>query len=273
MRRTDRRRMEVSRRKWDEAVPLHVASAEYDVAAFMRGASTLKTIEVNHMGRVKGLSLLHLQCHFGLDTLSWARSGASVVGVDYSPVAVETARNLAKELAIRATFIRSNVFDLPRRLHRRFTIVYTGKGALGWLPTLEPWGRVVARFLRPGGRLVMLEDHPLSDCLADRSSPTNLVLAESYFRETAIREVYDGTYATRIKMRHRVSYGWIHTVSEVLNALIRAGLGIDLVREYPYTYWRRFPSLKLNRDGCWHPTRGDTKVPLMWLVTASKPAN
>ena len=265
----NRHRMAVNRRKWDEAVPLHVASPVYDVPSFKAGRSTLEPIEVERVGPVHGRSLLHLQCHFGLDTLSWARLGAKVHGVDYSPMAVRTARALALELGLPATFVEANVYDLPRRLRRKFDIVYTGKGALCWLPDLARWGEVVARFLRPGGRFFLLEDHPMSDCYDTRVPPPRLVLKHPYFQGHASRGVYDGTYATAVKMRNRVSFEWIHPVSEVLEGLIGAGLRIDSVAEYPYTYWQKFRSMRPHPDGYWHFIRGDRTIPLMWSVTAS----
>lgn len=267
----DRRRMEVNLRKWDESVPLHVESPTYDLASFKKGKSTLLSVELKEMGPVKGLSLLHLQCHFGLDTLSWARRGAKVTGVDFSPAAIGTARSLALELGIPAKFIRANVLDLLQRPIGTFDAVYTGKGALWWLPDLRLWGRVVASALRPGGRFMMLEGHPICNCYDNDDSAKRLVLTESYFRRRALREVYDGTYATSVKMRHRVSYGWIHPASEVLNSLIGGGLRIDSVREYPYTHWKAFPFMKQGKDGYWRLERGRGTIPLMWSVTASKP--
>lgn len=266
----DRRRMAVNRRKWDEAVPLHVASPGYDVPAFLRGTSTLRPIEVKEVGPVRGKSLLHLQCHFGLDTLSWARRGARVTGVDYSRPAVRAAKRLAREAGLSARFLESNVYDLADSLGEQFDIVYTAKGALCWLPDIDRWAEVVARFLRPGGRFYLLEDHPVIDVFPNGATTTRLEAKLPYFNARAMREEFDGTYATSAKMRHRVSYSWNHTVSETLSALIQHGIEIVLVREYPFSYWHRYPFMTEDRYGYWHLSRDEGLLPLMWSVTGRR---
>ena len=143
------RYLEANRRRWDESVALHMASAHYPVRALHRGALTIHRLESEELGPVRRKSLLHLQCHFGLDSLSWARLGARVTGVDFSPEAVKRARALAAECGIAADFVESDVYNLPRRLHRTFDVVYTAKGVLCWLPDIRRWARVVARLLRP----------------------------------------------------------------------------------------------------------------------------
>ncbi|MFZ0698962.1 MAG: methyltransferase [Thermoplasmata archaeon] len=270
MRASDRRRMNVNRRKWDESVPLHIASPSYDVASFLRGRSTLRPIEVEELGEVRGSSLLHLQCHFGLDTLSWARRGARVTGVDFSLPAIRAARRLSRHTGIKARFVQSNVYDLPEVLEEQFDIIYTGKGAMCWLPDIDRWAQVVGRFLNPGGRLYFLEDHPIADVFPNEATTTRLELKFPYFGTRALREEYDGTYATNVKMRHRVSYSWIHPVSETLSALARRGLTIESVREYPYTYWRRFSFMTRDLNGWWHLTKDQGRIPLMWSVVARR---
>jgi SAM-dependent methyltransferase len=265
---SDRRRMFVNRRKWDESVPLHVTAPSYDVPAFLRGRSTLQPVEEKEMGSVRGKSLLHLQCHFGLDTLSWARRGATVTGVDFSLPAVRAARRIARRIGIPARFVHSNAYDLPDVLTERFDIVYTGKGAMCWLPDVDRWSGVVAQFLKPGGRFYLLEDHPVSEIFPNDPPVTTLEPKELYFGSRAHREEYDGTYASRSRMKHKVSYSWIHPVSETLSALLRQGLEITSVREFPYTYWRRYPFMREDRHGYWHLTRQAGVIPLMWSVMA-----
>jgi len=263
--------MAINRRKWDEAVPLHVASPSYDVPSFRRGRSTLRSLEREAVGPVRGRSLLHLQCHFGLDTLSWARAGATVTGVDFSAAAIRAARRLARETRIPATFVQSNVYDLPKVLTGSFDVVYTAKGAVCWLPDLVPWAQVVSHFLKPGGRFYLLEDHPVADVYPNESYVTRLELKYPYFGGRPQRDVSDGTYAAQeAKMTHRISYSWVHPVSETLNALIRAGLTIEEVREFPYSYWPKFPFARRGRDGWYHLLEGDGTVPLMWSVLARK---
>ncbi|MFZ1022809.1 MAG: methyltransferase domain-containing protein [Thermoplasmata archaeon] len=268
MRQNDRRRMNVNRRKWDESVPLHVASASYDVPSFLRGKSTLQALEVKELGSVRGKSLLHLQCHFGLDTLSWARLGAQVTGVDFSPPAIRAARRLARQVGIEARFLPSNLYDLPGVLDERFDIVYTAKGAICWLPDVDRWAEVVARFLKPGGRFYFLEDHPIAEVFPNDATVTRLEPKIPYFSSQALREEYDGTYAVSTKMKNRVTYSWIHPVSRVLSALIKSGLRIERVREYPFSYWRRYSFMTQDRDGYWRLREGEGLIPLMWSVKA-----
>lgn len=258
--------MSVNRRKWDESVPLHVSSAMYDVPSFLRGRSTLRPLELREVGPVRGRSLLHLQCHFGLDTLSWARLGAEAVGVDFSLPAIRAARKLARRAGVEARFLRSNVYDLPKVLDEQFDIVYTAKGALCWLPDIDRWAEVVARFLRPGGTFYLLEDHPVGELFRNEKGTTALELEIPYFRGEALRGEYDGTYATDAKMKHRVSYEWIHPVSHVLSALIDHGINIVSVREFPYSYWRRFSFMTEDRKGWWHLPQEKGLIPLIWSV-------
>jgi SAM-dependent methyltransferase len=257
---------------WDESVPLHVASPSYDVPRFKRGWVSVHPREFQEVGPVRGQSLLHLQCHFGMDTLSWARRGAKVTGVDFSPPAIAAARRLATEIGIDARFVESNVYDATRRLRGRFDVVYTGKGALCWLPDIPRWAKTVAHFLKPGGRFYFLEDHPCSDMYGNEPTAERLVLQNPYFGDRAFRDESDGTYAAPdSKLRNALSFFWVHPVSQVLNALIAAGLGIESMTEYPYTYWHKFPFMRLGRDGWWRLWEGQGTIPLMYSVRARKP--
>ncbi|MCI4340142.1 MAG: class I SAM-dependent methyltransferase [Thermoplasmata archaeon] len=269
----DRRRMATNRLKWDESVALHLRSEDYDVPSFLRGRSTLRSIEIDEIGPVRRRSLLHLQCHFGMDTLSWARRGARVTGVDFSPAAVLAAQGLAAETGLRARFIESNVYDLSRKVPEKFDIVYTAKGALCWLPDIPRWGRVVAKALRPGGRFYLLEDHPFADVFPNEDTTRTLVPRIDYFRDQPQRWEYGGTYAARTaRMHHRVSFDWNHPVSEILGALLDAGLRIEFVHEFPFTFWKRFPFMHKDRRGWWRLRARDGLLPLMWSVRARRPA-
>ncbi|MCI4352648.1 MAG: class I SAM-dependent methyltransferase [Thermoplasmata archaeon] len=267
MREGDHRRMNINRHKWDESVPLHVASRAYDVPSFLRGRSTLRPLEIKELGPVRGRSLLHLQCHFGLDTLSWARRGARVTGVDFSLPAIRAARRMAREAGVQARFLQSNLYELTEVIDERFDIVYTGKGALCWLPDIEGWAEVVARVLKPGGRFFLLEDHPIAE-LFTNDTATGFELKNRYFGGQAIREEFDGTYATDAKMKFRVSYSWIHPVSTIVNALVERGLSIDSVKEYSYSYWHRYRAMVEDRHGWWHLTKSEGQIPLMLSLKA-----
>ena len=265
--------MAVNHRMWDESVPLHVASRSYDVPGFKRGRNPLLPCEIDALGSVRGKRLLHLQCHFGMDTLSWARLGARVTGVDYSAPAIEAATRLAAEIGVPARFVRSDVYRAASHVDGHFDVVYTGKGALCWLPDLGPWAKTVAHFLKPGGRLFYLEDHPMAEVHEWGTAEKDLVRRQRYFRRTPGRDETPGTYAApTAKMRNVVTYWWMHPISDAINALTAAGLRVESVREFPYTYWHRFPTMHRDRQGYWHLNDGEGTLPLMYYVVARKPS-
>lgn len=213
----------LNRANWDDRVPIHLASAFYDVDGFRAGASSLRPFETAEVGDVTGQRLLHLQCHIGLDTLSWARRGAVVTGLDFSQPAIEAARSLATDLGIDATFVTADVYDAATALPgQRFDIVYTGTGtgALVWLPDLSRWAEVVAGLLAPGGFLYLVEGHPFAQVLDDAQGKT---VVRDYF--TAEPQIEDQPYTytdghalkhTRsVRFQHRSGMSsppWQHTV-------------------------------------------------------------
>ena len=168
------RYMEANRRSWDTRTPTHFGSRFYDVDGFRAGASSLQSIEIEEVGDVDGKSLLHLQCHFGLDTMSWARLGARATGVDFSEEAVSLARSLSEELGIDADFVVSNVYDLPDVMDQRFDVVFTSYGALTWLPDLERWADVAAHFLEPGGFFYVVDSHPFGNVFYNEEDAVEL---------------------------------------------------------------------------------------------------
>src|SRR3954464_11903705 len=148
-----------NRKLWNDWTGIHAQSEFYDVESFKEGKFRLHPIEKEELGDVRGKTLLHLQCHFGLDTLSWANLGAIVTGADFSDKAIDLARELSRETGLPATFICSNIYDLPAALEGQFDIVFTSHGVLGWLPDMPNWGKVVAHFLKPGGTFYVAEVH------------------------------------------------------------------------------------------------------------------
>jgi SAM-dependent methyltransferase len=264
----DRARMDANRKLWDDRVDVHWRSAFYDVDGFRSGRSTLRPIELEELGDVAGKSLLHLQCHFGLDTLSLARLGARVTGVDFSEQAVALARLLADELGLEARFIHSNVYELTRVLHEQFDVVYSNLGALCWLPDVHGWARVVARFLRPGGTFAIVEDHPIAACFEEVDS--RLDLAYPIFQREPFELVTTTTYADAdAELPPCRSYQWSWTVAGMVSALIDAGLRIERLRELPLSEWRRFPSMTQDDDGWWRLP--DDPLPLLVACRAVKP--
>lgn len=267
---------DANQRMWNEWTRHHIQSAFYDVEGFRRGSRTgragLDAIEQAALGDVTGKSLLHLQCHFGLDTLSWARQGARVTGVDFAEDAVREARALASELGLQATFVHSDIYDLPQRLDGTFDIVFTSHGVLCWLPDLERWAHVIAHFLRPGGLFYIIEAHPFALVFDDERNDSELRPRYPYFHETEpMRSEREGSYAAPDAPIRSVTYQWSHSMGEILTAIAGAGLRIESLQEYPRAGWAMFPWLEPRPDGLWQLPSGQTSVPLMFALKAIKP--
>ncbi len=264
---------ETNRRHWGEITPVHAASEFYDVASFKAGKSKLKPVELEELGDVRGKSLLHLQCHFGLDTLSWAREGAVVTGVDFSEPAIEAARALAAETGIEARFLVSDIYALPEKLDGEFDIVFTSYGALCWLPDIARWAEIAARFVRPGGTFYIAEFHPVSQIFDNEPDVTDLHVRYPYFPlEEPLRFDDLGTYTDRSAVfENKTTYEWLHPVSQVLTALIDAGLRIEHFHEFPHTSFQFVPFMEAVDDKTFRLTKHDGSVPLVYSIKATKP--
>ena len=262
---------DVNKRRWNELVDIHAASQEYDLEGFIAGKSSLHSIEQEALGDVSGRSLLHLQCHFGLDTLSWARLGAEVTGVDFSETGIELARELAKRIGVEADFVCSNVYDLPEHLDDEYDIVFTSYGALCWLPDMEGWARIVSRYLKPGGTFFMAEFHPFM-WVFDYEHPSEFRVKYPYWQgEEPDYEESDGSYAAPdAKLENRGTYNWAHPLSEVVGALLSAGLTIEELGEYPFSVDGTQMAFMERRDDGYHEIPG-YGLPLMYSVRATKP--
>ena len=264
--------MAANRLNWDERVRIHVASDFYNVAAFRAGATTLLPVEVEEVGEVLGKTLLHLQCHFGLDTLSWAQVGALVTGVDFSGAAITTAQTLAQELKIDARFIESNVYGLREALTGTFDVVFASYGVLVWLPDLPEWGRIMASFVRPGGFLYIIDGHPFFHMFADSPSGKDLRLVNRYFTSEALSYEEDGTYADpNAKLEHKRQYEFQHTLGEIVTSLVDAGLQIEFLHEFPFSAYAALPDMEKGDDGYYRLTEQDGLVPFLFSLKARKP--
>jgi SAM-dependent methyltransferase len=269
--------VEANRLQWDERAPLHVASDFYDVAGFRAGRNTLRPIEMAEVGDVAGRALVHLQCHFGLDTLSWARRGARVTGLDFSESAVEAARDLAKEQSIDAQFVCADVYDAVGALKERtYDIVYTGIGALCWLPDIDRWAQTAAALVRPGGFLYVFEQHPFIGGLGMGDEFTDLRFEYPY--DTAANEPMrwegEGSYAVPDAVTvHNVGYEWNHGLGAMVSCLISYGLVIEFLHEHDFILWQRWPFLVGSEDGNWRlPPEYDGRLPLMFSLRARRPS-
>jgi SAM-dependent methyltransferase len=267
---TTEKQVAANRAHWDELVPHHVASEFYDVNGFKAGRSSLKRIDVEGLGDVRGRRLLHLQCHFGLDTLSWARLGAEVTGVDFSRQAIEAARAISRETGVAGRFFECDVYDAPSVLKGRYDVVFTGIGALYWLPDLDRWAGVVSRLLGPGGVFYMRECHPLTSSLDEGSDPRAPRFGYPYLTTgEPLRSEDEGSYADRnARVEHRVNYGWSHDLGETLTALANAGLRIEFLREHEVADWEPFPNMVPVGDRLWRLPDGAPRIPLTYSVRA-----
>jgi SAM-dependent methyltransferase len=267
-----------NQRVWDEWTRIHVDSAFYDVESFRDGRNGIRIAdyEREEVGDVTGKTLLHLQCHFGMDTLSWARLGATVTGADFSSAAVTAARALSAEIGIGATFVESNLYDLPANLEGEFDIVYTSGGVLGWLPNIRPWAEVVAHFLKPRGFLYLAEVHPVAQVFADDNvGPGELRLEYPYWEHAEpISIPVQGSYADRAAPTEPglTEHGWDHSLGEIVTALIDAGLRIDFLHEFDFVEWP-VPWLVKSDDGRYRlPPGTKGQLPLFFSLKATKPA-
>ena len=263
--------LRVNRETWNMWTRLNVASEFYNVDGFKAGRMTLDPITLAGPGDVTGKSLLHLQCHFGMDTMSWARRGAIVTGVDFSAEAIEAARTLAAEVGIQVTFVHCDLYDLPQHLTGQFDVVFTSYGVLGWLPDLGRWAQVIAHFLKPGGIFYIVEVHPVALLFDEHRQDAELRLLYPYFQGAEpLRIEKDGSYAAPDAPIRSVTYAWIHPLAEIIASLLRAGLRIEAFDEYPFVRWAVFPWMERRADGGWQLPSGQQSIPLMFSLKATK---
>ena len=251
---------------WNQRTLVHKDSAFYDLEGFKKGDAALRSIELSEMGDVKGKSLLHLQCHFGMDSLDWARRGAKVTGMDLSDEAIRAATELNLELGLDARFICCNVYDLPAQLNEQFDIVFTSYGVIGWLPDLNKWAAVVANHLKPGGIFYMAEFHPFVWTFDD-----DFTHIKYYYenREVIVIE-NQGTYTDRAADIQGKEYSWNHSLSEVLNALLNAGLELEFFNEHMYSPYSCFRNMVESVPGQWQIKGMEGKIPMVYSLRMKK---
>jgi SAM-dependent methyltransferase len=265
---------------WDERVPIHLRSDFYDLNGFRDNRDQLRGFEIDEVGEVSGKQLLHLQCHIGTDTLSWAQRGAVVTGLDFSGPAVAAARVLASELGFepgQARFVQADVYDAPKVLDGElYDIVYTGLGALCWLPDMPRWARTVASLLAPGGFLYLAEFHPVGFCLG----PDGTAFDADYIRSGAIVADESGTYADpSAETQYNRSVWWQHTLGDVVSAVAAAGLRLEFLHEFDFTLFELIPGLVKAGDTSgsgassgtvYRLPDGAPRVPLLFSLRAAR---
>lgn len=262
---------EANRDLWDKFAKINYESKTYKTKEFLRGETTLNSIELEELGDVKGKTLLHLQCHFGLDTLSWGREGAVVTGVDFSGEAIQLARKLADAAGLDARFIQSNIYDLPEVLDEKFDIVFTSYGVHCWLNDIRRWGEIVSHFVKPGGTFYIAEFHPLL-WIFDWDAKDDFKMVRGYFHSpTPCKFDVDGSYADgETKFESQTDYEWAHSMADVINAIIHSGLRMEFLHEFAKAPFQSFPFLKQADDGYWVYDNPEVQLPLVYSIKAAK---
>ncbi len=260
---------ETNRDAWDIRTEVHKSSEMYDIESFKKGRNSLTEIEMRGIGHeVKGKTLLHLQCHFGQDSLSLARLGAKVTGVDMSPKSIALARQLNAELGLDATFVESNVLDLRDNLDGKFDLVFTSFGVLSWLPDLDAWAAVIDHFLKPGGTFFIAEFHP---ALYMFDFPTQKIEFNYFNGGHAIMEENTGTYTDRNANISYKEYFWTHSLHEMINPLVQRGLIVKEFIEYPYSPFDCFENMVETENGHFKFGNLKTSIPHVFSLKMQKP--
>lgn len=256
----------INKETWNKKTDAHLTSDFYNQPEFLKGKNTLNNIELDLLGDIQNKSILHLQCHFGQDTISLSRLGAHVTGVDISDRAIEIAKSTAIQLNLNTQFICCNLYDLPQHLNQSFDIVFTSYGTIGWLPDLDKWANLIAQYLKPGGRFVMVEFHPVVWMFDDHFQN----ISYNYFNTGEIIENEVGTYANKASSITQQYISWNHSVSEIINNLINHQLVINSFDEYnfsPYNCFNNTIEFEPNKFQIKHL---ENKIPMLFAIKATK---
>ena len=263
---------DTNKARWDELAELHFEDSDYDVKGFLEGNTSLMDLEIKDMGDVKGKKLLHLQCHFGMDTLSWARLGAEVTGVDFSEKGIANAKKLAELSNLDGKFVASNIMDLEENLDGKssYDIVFTSYGVLGWLSDMKRWAEVIAFYLKPGGKFYIAETHPVGGIFDDEDENVLKPRYNYFYSSEPEYGEYGNSYAIGDRqLKNKGEYWWSHTVSDIINSLIDAGLKIEFFREYPYLCWKMLPFLEKRGKLHYMPDKYP-QIPMTFTIQAVK---
>lgn len=256
----------INKESWNKRTEVHLSSEFYKVEDFINGKKVLNSIELDLLGDISGKSILHLQCHFGQDTLELARMGAHVTGVDLSDKAIENARILAQKINTPAEFICCNIYDLPQHLDKKFDIVFTSYGTIGWLPDINEWAKIVAQYLKPNGKFIFVEFHPVVWMFDDNFEKVGY----NYFNEAPIVETNSGTYADNEAEITTLNVGWNHPTSEVINNLLKHGLTLRSFDEYDYSPYNCFQNMTEVEPNKFRIKHMENKIPMVFALVATK---
>ncbi len=256
----------INKKWWNNATPVHAASKFYNLASFKKGGTSLESTEITELGNVRRKTLLHLLCHFGMDTLSWGRRGAITTGVDISDSSIRLAKKLSRQTRVPATFICSDIYNLPKVLDKKFDIVFASYGVFCWISNIKRFAKIVNHFLNDGGSFYIIELHPFTNILSH-----DFKISYKYFEKGPDVDDADGTYADWNANVKGPTYIWNHTLGDIINAFISEGLRIDFVHEFPFTMYDQFPGfMKKNKKGQYVLKNKKIQIPLLFSLKATK---
>ncbi|MCP4401620.1 MAG: class I SAM-dependent methyltransferase [bacterium] len=255
---------------WNEVAPVHYKS--YNIDSLLQGNSQIDGIQKRDIYPVDGKEILHLQCHIGTDTLSLAMDGAQVTGVDFSEESIKIARKLQEQLDVKADFVCSNIYDLKKKLSSTYDIVYTSKGVLAWLKSIEKWGELISHFLKDNGVFYMMEIHPMK-YIFDDTREHELVVKHPYFHNESPTMWGDDEYpdySDKNYIPEHWTYEWNWTLSDIVNTLIQNGLAIEQFDEYDTLFYNGHPGMKQDENGWWYLEKYKGKIPYTFTIKARK---
>ncbi len=258
--------LEVNKNAWNQKTEIHIGSDFYDMPSFISGKNVLPDLDIEMLGNINGKDILHLQCHFGQDTISMSRMGANVTGVDLSDKAIETARKLATQCYTNTKFVCCDVYSAPQNISQQFDVVYTSYGTIGWLPDIQAWAKVVAHFLKPGAEFIFADFHPVIWMFDNDLKEVTY----SYFNKETIVEEIQGTYADKNADITTKTISWNHGLSEVMQALINEGLEIVHFKEFDYSPYNCFSDMEEFEPGKFRFAKYSNKLPVMYALKAIK---
>ena len=261
--------IEINKKLWNNKTDIHYQSDFYDVNSFIHGKDSLNPVELELLGNIEGKKVLHLQCHFGMDTISLSRHGGIVTGVDFSKNAISKAKQLSETLGTNTRFIQSDIYELRDILDEKFDIVFTSYGVVGWLPDMKKWAETIHHFLNPGGEFVMVEFHPVVWMFSYDFKEIEF----NYMDSSPIVEELDGTYTDRKAKINDKSVSWNHGLSTVLDSIIKAGLTISDFKEYNYSPYDCFQNTIKVEDRKVQIKGLENKIPMIYSVKAIKRRN
>jgi len=258
--------LETNKTSWNERAKLHYNSKFYDNPSFISGRQALPPLDLDLLGDIRHQSAIHLQCHFGQDTISLSRLGAQATGVDISDEAIRLARELTEQCQTDTRFICSDIYSLPEKIDQTFDLCYSSYGTIGWLPDIQKWAEVVAHVTKKGGRFVFAEFHPVIWMFDDVLENIQF----SYFKSEPIEEIIEGTYADKSAQQTFKTISWNHALSEVMQALIDHGFIIETFKEYNYSPYNVFHNMKETEPGKFIVEKFGNKMPLVYGLVARK---